>query len=127
MLLICEGPYSRQAADSALEFAKATLAQGHVINQIFFYYDGVYLASAYARPEQSERKVAGNWVEFAAANQLDLVVCSNSAMKRGILDESQAQQTGRDGYNLHPGFKMAGLGQFVEALTDCDRLISFGA
>jgi len=44
-----------------------------------------------------------------------LVVCVAAAMRRGIREENLAQ-----------GFRISGLGQLVEAGTQCDRLVTFG-
>ena len=39
--MVNEGPYQHQSADSALNFARAVIAQGHEIFRVFFYHDGV--------------------------------------------------------------------------------------
>ncbi len=127
VLLVGAAPYTNQAADSALEFAKAVIQAGHLIEQVFFYFDGVYVATAYASPEQSERKITKAWSAFARQYKLELVVCSNSALKRGILDQTHAQKVGQSGCNFDTTFTLAGLGQFVEATTKADRLITFSA
>jgi tRNA 2-thiouridine synthesizing protein D len=77
-------------------------------------------------PEQAERNITQNWAQFACLNEIELIVCSNSAMKRGILDKPIAKQTGHSVSNLNPQFKLAGLGQFVDAVSKSDRLVSFG-
>ena len=127
VILVGASPYTHQAADSALVFARAVIEKGHLIEQVFFYFDGVYLASNFAAPEQSERKITSAWSEFAEQNNLDLVVCSNSALKRGMLDQQHAQAVGKSGDNIHPAFTLAGLGQFVEASSKADRVITFAA
>ena len=40
-ILVLEGPYQHQAADSAYHFAKAALARGHEIAGIFLYTGGL--------------------------------------------------------------------------------------
>ncbi|NLF02679.1 MAG: sulfurtransferase TusD, partial [Anaerolineales bacterium] len=40
-ILVLEGPYQHEAADSAYHFAQAALARGHEISGIFLYTDGV--------------------------------------------------------------------------------------
>ena len=126
MLLVCSAPYTHQGADTALNFARALIKKGHAIRQVFFYHDGVHVGSSLTEPEQAERNITQDWTQLAQAHQIDLVVCSNSAMKRGILDHQIAQQTSHSSHNLHPQFKMQGLGQFVEAVGQSDRLVSFG-
>ena len=126
VLLVCSAPYTYQGGDTALCFAKALIAKGHIIEQVFFYHDGVYISSDLTEPEQAERKINKDWAELARLHQVDLVVCSHSAMKRGILDQQIAQQTGHDHFNLNSRFKIQGLGQFVDAVCKADRLVSFG-
>ena len=126
MLLICNAPYTYQSADTALKFAQALISKGHNIEQVFFYHDGVHVGSNLSSPESSERDITKSWAEFARLNRIELVVCSHSAMKRGILDSQVAKQIGHIHSNLNSQFKLAGLGQFAEAVADSDRLVTFG-
>ena len=126
MLLICGAPYTCQGADTALYFAKALIKKGHSIEQVFFYHDGVYTGSQLATPEQAERNINKNWSQWAYGQEIELVLCSHSAMKRGILDQQTAKQNQHDQYNINPAFKLQGLGQFVDAVSRADRLVSFG-
>ncbi len=126
VLLVCNAPYTYQSADTALNFAQALIRKGGSIVQVFFYHDGVYAGSGLNMPEQAERNITRSWAEFARSNQIELVVCTHSAMKRGILDARTAKQSGHDSFNLDPQFKLAGLGQFVDAVSKSDRMVSFG-
>ena len=126
VLVVGASPYTHQAADTALQFAKAVLKKGHNIEQVFFYYDGVYVASSLALPEQAERKITQAWSEFSLENNLNLIVCSNSAMKRGMLDQLHSANVDKSVNNIDSAFMLAGLGQFVEATTKADRVITFG-
>ena len=40
-LVLNEGPYQHQAADTAYHFTRAALAKRHEIYRVFFYHDGV--------------------------------------------------------------------------------------
>lgn len=126
VLLVCGAPYTHQSADTALKFAQALIATRHTIAQVFFYHDGVYAGSGLNTPEQAERDITQGWAELARSNAIELVVCSHSAMKRGILDQQTARQNGHTVSNLDSHFKLAGLGQFVDAVSSADRLVSFG-
>jgi tRNA 2-thiouridine synthesizing protein D len=114
-IVVNEGPYQHQASDSAYLFAKAAIAKGHEIWRVFFYHDGVNNASKMTDPPQDDRHIVNRWTKLAEEHKTDLVVCVAAAMRRGIRDE-----------NLAPGFRISGLGQLVEAGTNCDRLITFG-
>ena len=125
-ILINEGPFTHQAADTAYQFAKAAIAGGHEVFRVFFYHDGVNVASDYAVPPQDDRNVTDNWVKLAEANNIDMVVCIAAAQRRGLLDANEAQRQGKRGDNIAPVFRISGLGQLVEAGIECDRLLTFG-
>jgi len=114
-LLINEGPYNHQAADSAYQFARAALAKGHQIRRIFFYNDGVNNASKLTEPPQDDRHIVNRWSKLAQEHGVDLVVCVAAGLRRGLVED-----------NLAPGFRISGLGQLVEAGVESDRLVVFG-
>ena len=124
-----EGPYQHQASDSAYQFAKAAIEAGHEIMRVFFYHDGVDNASRFTVPPQDDRNVVNNWADLDikdADGNPELVVCVAAALRRGMLDESEAGKNGVDGNNIHPAFRISGLGQLIEAGIQADRLVVFG-
>ena len=44
-VMVNEGPYTHQAADTAYHFSRAVLDAGHEIFRVFFYHDGVHTVS----------------------------------------------------------------------------------
>lgn len=125
-ILVNEGPYTHQAADSAYQFAKAALAKGHEIFRVFFYHDGVNNATRLATPPQDDRNIVNRWSKLVEEHKLDLVVCVAAAQRRGIVDEGEAKRNGKDATNLAPGFRISGLGQLIEAGIQADRIVVFG-
>jgi len=125
-LVVNEGPYTHQASDSALNFARAALEKGHEIFRVFFYHDGVNNGTRYTVPPQDDRNLQRAWSEIALTKNIDLVVCIAAAQRRGILDANEAKRQGKDGDNIAPGFRISGLGQLIEAGIQADRLIVFG-
>ncbi|MBK5970677.1 MULTISPECIES: sulfurtransferase complex subunit TusD [Thiorhodovibrio] len=123
---INEGPYQHQASDSAYFFTKAALDKGHEIFRVFFYHDGVDNASRLTTPPQDDRNVVERWAELAEKHDLDMVVCVAAAQRRGMVDEGEAKRNGKDATNIHPRFRISGLGQLVEAAIQADRLMVFG-
>jgi tRNA 2-thiouridine synthesizing protein D len=124
-----EGPYQHQASDSAFQFAKAAIENGHEIMRVFFYHDGVNNASRFTLPPQDDRNVVNNWASLNikdSEGNSELVVCIAAALRRGILDESEATKNAIDGNNIHSAFRISGLGQLIEAGIQCDRLVVFG-
>lgn len=125
-ILINEGPYTHQAADTAYHFVKAVLDKGHEIFRVFFYHDGVNTGTRLGVPPQDDRNITEQWSELAKQNQLDLVLCVAAAQRRGLLDADEAKRHGKDANNIAPGFRISGLGQLIEASIQSDRLVVFG-
>ncbi|MBI5920846.1 MAG: sulfurtransferase complex subunit TusD [Betaproteobacteria bacterium] len=114
-ILVNEGPYQHQSADSAYLFCKAALEKGHEIHRVFFYHDGVNNASRLTEPPQDDRNIVKRWTQLAEEHGIDLVVCVAAALRRGIKEE-----------NLAAGFRISGLGQLVETGIEADRVVTFG-
>ena len=125
-IVLNEGPYQHQAADTAYHFIRAAIAKGHEIFRVFFYHDGVYNGSRLTTPPQDDRNIVERWSALAEEHNLDLVVCVAAAQRRGIVDESEQKRQGKDANNIAPGFRISGLGQLIEAGIESDRLVVFG-
>ncbi|MEB4592409.1 sulfurtransferase complex subunit TusD [Candidatus Thiothrix sp. Deng01] len=125
-ILINEGPYQHQAADSAIQFVRAALEKGHEIFRVFFYHDGVNNGTRLTVPPADDRQIQKAWTELAEKHGLDLVICIAAAQRRGIMDADEAKRQGLDANNIAPGFRISGLGQLVEGGIQSDRLIVFG-
>ena len=94
--IVVTGPaYGTQQASSAFQFAQALIAEGHELSSVFFYREGVY-----------------------NANQL-------AALRRGVVDETEAGRLGLASSNLQTGFTLSGLGALAEASLTCDRVVQF--
>lgn len=115
-------PSSRRA----LRFAEAALAGGHEIVRLFFYQDAVHNAAQSIVVPQDEVDSAGQWSAFVARHGLDAVVCIAAALRRGVLDASEAQRHRRTAVNVEAPWELSGLGQLHEATQQADRLICFG-
>lgn len=125
-IMVNEGPYTHQCSDTAYQFTKAALNQGHEVFRVFFYHDGVNNGTRFTAPPQDDRHLVNQWSRLAEEHGLDLVVCVAAAQRRGIVDESEAKRHGKDGDNIAPGFRISGLGQLIEAGIQSDRLVVFG-
>jgi len=125
-VVVSEGPYTHQAADSAYLFVKAALDAGHEVPRVFFYHDGVNVSTRLSIPPQDERNIQQNWTALAKEHEIDLVVCIAAAQRRGLLDENEATRQGKDANNIAEGFRISGLGQLIEMGIQTDRLVTFG-
>lgn len=126
-IVVYGAPYSSQSPLSALKFAEAVLAEGHEIVRVFFYHDGVYTANANIAPPQDEPDVAAMWQNFATENNVELIACIASCLRRGIVDETEAARYEKTASNTRQGFEISGLGQLIDASLNADRLVTFGA
>lgn len=124
-LLVTGGPDS-QAADSALLTARAILGRGHNLYRVFFYRQGVGLASRLNVSDGETPDINQQWQTFLGEHEIDAVVCVGAALRRGILDDSEAQRHQRSAANLATGFTLSGLGQWADALIVSDRVMQFG-
>lgn len=125
-IVVNEGPYTHQAADTAYHFTKAALGKGHEVVRVFFYHDGVNNGTRLTTPPQDDRHITRRWSELAKQYGLDLVVCVAAAQRRGIVDPDEAKRHSKDADNIASGFRISGLGQLIEAGAEADRLVTFG-
>ena len=98
-----------------------------LIYRVFFYHDGVYTGNGAIAPPQDEPDIRQMWSSLAAANQIELIVCIASALRRGVLDRTEADRYEKSNANLDSSFTISGLGQLIDAGLNADRLVTFGA
>jgi len=124
-LVITGAPWSSQAPQSALAFARELLAAGQRIDRVFLYGEGVLLASALATPPSDEVNWPKRWAGFLADNAIPATVCIASALRRGIIDDTEQARYELPGNNLLEPLGIAGLGEWVEGNVKSDRVIYF--
>lgn len=124
-VLLIKAGHAHAAAMSAYHFARAAIQKNHIIQQVFFYQDGVYLANNLATPAQDDIAVSQCWTQLAEKYQIPLLVCVAAAAKRGVLDQETATYYDKSVTNVEQPFVLVGLGQFAAALANADRVISF--
>jgi tRNA 2-thiouridine synthesizing protein D len=112
-VLVLEGPYQHQAADSAYQFIKAALARGHEITGVFLYTDGVNLANRFIKPP-GERNLAQMYGELGQGG-IDIVACTACAKFRGMKRDLTVE-----------GIRLSGLGALSEIIQTSDRFVTFG-
>lgn len=110
---------------TALHFAQQVIARGHHLTRVFFSGEGVLNGNALATPPQDETNIAKAWSDLAAANNIELILCVASALKHGVINETEAKRYEKMHSNLQKGFEISGLGQLVEACLTNDRVVTF--
>jgi tRNA 2-thiouridine synthesizing protein D len=119
-------PNQSNTGRSAYQFIKAAVAQGHEVFRVFFYHEGIYHAFKHNSPPDDEINLTLCWSEIAKQNNIDLVVCISAAQRRGLLCADEAERRGKQDDDLAIGFRIGGLGQWVEAMLEAERVIVFG-
>ena len=112
-VMVLEGPYQHQAADSAYKFVQAALARGHEIIGIFLYTDGVNNANQFIKPP-GERNIAQRFNELGEQG-IEIVACTACAKFRGMRPNLKVDNV-----------RLSGLGSLAEYLRAADRFITFG-
>lgn len=124
ILAVHGSPNASQSGEHALGFAKAAIAQGHQIERIFFYHDGVLQALKTQITPQGESALLTQW-QALADQGVELAVCIASAIKRGILDNAEQTRYEQTAATLAAGFELVGLGQLIAGIQQSDRYIEF--
>lgn len=118
-------PTDSSAGLTAYHFIQAALEKNHQIIRVFFYRGGVYHALRSMTPPDDELHLTGMWSALAKQQDLDLVVCISAAQRRGLLHVDEAARIGKQDNDLADGFRLAGLGQWLEASLQADRCLVF--
>lgn len=124
-IVITGAHYQSQAPQTAYHFTLAALRAGHQVTRIFLYGNGVHLATLLAAPAADEANWCQRWQQLIAEHQLPATVCVASALRRGLVDAREARRQGLSCSNIHPCFEVAGLGDWVEAHQQADRVVYF--
>lgn len=124
--LMVTGPaYGTQQASSAYQFAQALLREGHQLESVFFYREGVYNANQLTSPASDEFDLVRAWQALHREHGVALHICVAAALRRGVTDEREAHQLGLPAANLQPGFTLSGLGQLAQAALSAERMVQF--
>ncbi|XOV81790.1 MAG: sulfurtransferase complex subunit TusD [bacterium] len=120
-------PYASFANHHALGFCESLLQQGHQLNRVFFYHEGVQTGLNSRVTPQGETDVVQRWLALKAQYDVELAVCIANALKRGVLNESEQARYNKPAATLIADFELVGLGQLIDAIAQSDRYIEFPA
>jgi len=124
---VCAAPLNSQAADSALRFCRAALAAGHQVERVFFYGAGVLNSNGLMSPPSDETNLHRQWCDLAKQCQVPLIVCIAAAVRRGMLNQEEAERYDKSQHNVPAPFEVSGLGQLIDGIASSDRTITFAA
>lgn len=125
-VLVLGAPFEHQASYTAYRYVQAALELGQSVHRVFFYQAGVHSASQLACPPRDEFDLYHAWQALKSEHDLDLVVCIAAAARRGLIDPGEAKRHNKAAFNLAKEFELSGLGQLIEAISQSERLITFG-
>lgn len=126
LALVISANASRQAPLTALRFARAAVAEGHQLVQVFFFSEAALLGNHFCISPQDETDIRDAWGCFLSEQNIEGIICVSAALKRGVISEREAARYQKPGSNIDPRFSIAGLGSLAEAFTTADRLLHFG-
>ncbi|PKG40528.1 sulfurtransferase complex subunit TusD [Psychromonas sp. Urea-02u-13] len=124
-VVVSGAPYGTQGASSAYQFCASAVQAGHKIVGVFFYQEGVLNASLLVSPASDEINLPSLWAQLATAHQFPLEVCVSASLRRGIVNQVEAEQLALAQFNLKSPFVLSGLGQLAELSAGADRLVQF--
>lgn len=114
-LVLLQGKaWSEQSVLSACQFCQAAIAQGHKIDAIFLYQDGVSNALPSLTVPSDELNGQEHLQELHNKHGVPLWFCVTAGEKRGVSAEEIA-----------PGFKVTGLAEFAERCSQADKVVQF--
>lgn len=78
--------------------------------------------NALVYPANDEVNLQKHWQMFSITYNVPLHLCVAASQRRGVVDNLTTSTT--DHYNLAEGFIIAGLGEFIAASLNADRVIT---
>ena len=123
--VVIQGSPQSQSCATAFEYTKAIIESENEVYRVFFHQDAVFAGNSLNEAPSDEPRIGELWSELAAKHKLEMIVCSTSAIRRGILDKAEAERMGVKS-NLMPNFVLGGLGLLMDAVFESERTITFG-
>lgn len=123
-VLVINSDITQQGSYSGYQFACELLKQGHQVSQVFFY-QGISNTNGLVSIVSDEVNLLSLWQSLATEHKVPLISCISASLRRGVADEQVAQEQKLMNHNLADGFELGGLGEFVTASAQADRLIQF--
>ncbi len=121
-LIVTSPLYGKQGSASALNFATALVAEGHRLQTVFFYLDGVTNALLSSLPASDETNIHQQWLALKQQTNCQLLVCGAAAYRRGVIDQEQSELTGVTA-TMDAQFVISGLAEMAAAMLSADRVI----
>lgn len=122
-VLVTGSAYGTQNSRTAFLFCKSLIKMNHVLNSVFFYFDGVHNANIINTSPIDEFDLIKGWQTLNRKYNVQLYVCSTAALRRGIVGKNTISIFKKG--NLSNFFKLSGLLDFGNSMHISDRIIQF--
>ncbi|WP_343154193.1 sulfurtransferase complex subunit TusD [Buchnera aphidicola] len=122
-VLVTGSVYGTQNSSTAFLFCKSLIKMNHVLNSIFFYFDGVLNANLINQTPVDEFNLIQGWQQLHNKYNVKLYVCASAALRRGIVENNTIPNLEHG--NLAPFFQLSGLLELGHAIHTSDRIIQF--
>lgn len=113
LVIVHSDHYANQSSRSALKFVSAAIKNGHQVEGVFFYQQGVLHASHSADVPSDELDTRQGFIELNKQHNIELLVCVTAAEKRGTAQNHQHE------------FTIAGLAEMASISSEVDRIVQF--
>lgn len=123
-ILVTHAPFDQQKAQTAHDFVRACNQAGHTVAGVFFYQAGVLNGNAFQAGHSDEVNMYRQWCDLAEQG-IPLQVCVTAANRRGIINETDAEELDEKHFNLRQPFDEVGLGELMALMHESDRTVQF--
>ncbi|UPT14857.1 sulfurtransferase complex subunit TusD [Buchnera aphidicola] len=122
-VLVTGAAYGTQNASTAFLFCESLIKMHHVLNSVFFYFDGVLNANIINKTPTDEFNLIQGWQALYEKHDVKLYVCTTAAERRGVVEDNSIANFKKG--NLSPFFRLSGLLELGHAIYISDRIIQF--
>ncbi len=112
--MVCHPPDQLLRVRSAVRFVQTALEAGHRLESVYFYQAAAVIGLQSTMVSSDDYNPQQQWLSMASRYRLALQICVGSAQRRGVLEGTVAE-----------GFQIAGLGQWIAASAQADRVVRF--
>ncbi|WP_187306489.1 sulfurtransferase complex subunit TusD [Buchnera aphidicola] len=126
VILVSDFSNHSENSISAFLFSQALLSAGHILKNVFFFYNGVFDANKMLILPSDRFNASLEWENLSNIHNIPLYVCSSASLERGIFSHNELKNIDHVKFvNLSSSFKFIGYTEWLLDVVQCDRLIQF--
>lgn len=124
-VLVTGAAYGTQNASTAFLFCQSLIKMYHILNSVFFYFDGVLNANNFNQTVIDEFDLVKGWQKLHKKYNVKLYVCISAALRRGIIEDEESLKKNFKKGNVASCFQISGLIELANSIKISDRIIQF--